>query len=408
MASATSFCPECGTENAAEAVQCTACGRSLDAMAELERAGKVVRGRKLHGVVAATAAGICVGFVVLAWLFGLSLRLHSETTMVFNGENYVDVEMVIANAELWQVFSNLLGFAIAGLVAASVFGGRYLKEVLLGATAGLALQAMIWLVMAGGKLTGDLWIGGEGFVMRGPAPILLGQMLLLMLFSAMLAAFSGFVIRELITGKSECIHCHRGYAIRPKPPARCPHCDIEQTRDGVQWGWVLVFAAGGTLIWALVLAYLREPLGIALQCHASLGGEELTATCDAALANDDFTIFVTERSQTELAFWAIDQWHFIEVGAAWMFTAPVALMFAIKRGARASAAALIPTLWLLASFVVMVVFADLGGNQSGFVFLMRLQVMALVFWGVAGALGLALAYKLRFRSETAYLDEIDG
>lgn len=408
MASATSFCPECGTENSADAVKCTACGRNLDAMTELERAGKVVRGRKLRGSVAATAAGICVGFVLLAWLVGLSLRLSVETVMQFDGEQFRAVELLAADAGLWQVFGNMVGFAIAGLVAASVFGGRYLKEVLLGAAAGLALQSMIWLAMGRGHLTGDLWIVGEGFVMRGPAPILLTQMLLLMMFSAMLAAFSGFVIRELITGKSECVHCHRGYAIRPKPPARCPHCDVEQARDGVQWAWVLVFAAAGTLIWALVLAFLREPLGIALECRTSLGGDELSAACEAAWASDDFTIFVTERSRTELAFWAIDQWHFIEVGAAWMFTAPIALMFTIKRGARASAAALIPTLWLLASFVVMVVLADLGGSEQGFMFLMRLQVMALVIWGIAGALGLALAYKLRFRSETAYLDEIDG
>lgn len=376
-------------------------------MAELERAGKQVRGRKLHGVVAATAAGVCVGFVLLAGLIGLSLRLHVETVPSFDGEQFRSTELLVAKAGLWQMFGNVIGFALAGLVAASVFGGRYLKEVLLGATAGLALQSVIWLAMGRGHLGGDLWIVGEGFVMRGPAPILITQMLLLMLFSAMLAAFTGFVIRELITGKSVCVYCHRGYAIRPNPPARCPHCDVEQARDGVQWPWVLVFAAAGTLIWALILAFLREPLGIALQCSESLGGNDLSAACEAALRNDDFTIFFTERSRTNVAFWAIDQWHFLEVGAAWMFTAPVALMFTIKRGARASAAALIPTLWLLASFVVMVVLADLGGSEQGFVFLMRLQVMALVVWAAAGALGLALAYKLRFRSESAYLDEID-
>jgi len=168
-----------------------------------------------------------------------------------------------------------------------------------------------------------------------------------------------------------------------------------------------VFAAGGTLIWTLVLAFLREPLGIALQCHEQVGGEQLSAVCEAALRNDDFTIFFTQRSFTEVAYWAIDQGRFLEVGAAWMFTAPIALMFALKRGARASGAALIPTLWLLASFVVMVVLADLGGSEQGFLFLMRLQVLALVAWGVAGALGLALAYKLRFRNEAAFLDEIE-
>ncbi len=410
MPSATSFCPECGAENPGDASACSKCGRSLDAMVELERAGKLVRGRKLRRPVLATTAGVCVAFVLLAWVTGLSLSLGVETVMQFDGEQFRSVELLSAKAGLWQVFGSVVGFAVAGLIAASVFAGRYLKEIVLGACAGLAGQAAIWLVMierAGGSLGGDLWIVGEGFVMRGPAPVLLTQLLLMMMFGAVLAAFMSFVVRELITGKAVCVHCHRGHAIRPTAPARCPHCDAEQARDGVQWPWVVVFAGAGTLVWALVLTGLREPLGIALECHTTLGGAPLSLACDAALGDDDFTIFITERSRTELAYWAIDQWRFLEVGAAWMFTAPFAMMFAVKRGARASAAALIPTLWLLACFVVMVVLADLGGTEQGFLVLMRMQVLALVIWGAAGGLGLALAYKLRFRSASAYLDEIE-
>lgn len=410
MASATSFCPECGSENAGDAVRCAACGRSLDAMAELDRASHEIRGRALRGSVAATAAGVCVGLVVLAWLAGLSLQIESETLMRFDGEQLRAVEVLVAEASLGQVFGNVIAFALAGLVAASVFGGRYLKEVMLGATAGLALQAAIWLGMiatSGGKLAGDLAIVGEGFAMFGPAPVLLAQLLLMMLFAAMLAAFTGFVVRELVTGKSTCVHCHRAHAIRPKPPARCPHCDAEQARDGVQWAWVLVFAGGGVLVWSLLLAFLREPLGVALSCRTALGGPELSAACEAALRSPDMTVFFTERTSTSAAFWAVDQWRYLEIGAAWVFTTTLALALAVKRGGRASGAALIPSLWLLGSAAAMVSLGEVGRSEQGFVFLMRLQVLGLVLWGVAGSLGLALAIKLRFRDDKAFLAEIE-
>lgn len=410
MASATSFCPECGSENAGDAARCGSCGRSLDAMAELERASQTIRSRKLHGVVAATAAGVCVGFVVVLWLAGVSLSLATDTIMRFDGEGFRAVRLLVAQTSLARLFGSVLAFGLAGLVAASVFGGRYLKEVMLGAAAGLALQALVWLAMivrGGGSLGGDLAIVGEGFAVFGPAPVLIVQLLLMMFFAALLAAYAGFVVRELITGSSTCVHCHRKYAIRPKPPTRCPHCDVEQARDGVQWAWVLLFAGVAVLAWVLVLSLARELLGIAWTCTTSAGASALTPACEAALRNDDLTIFFTQRSATRVSFWAVDQWRYLEVGAAWVFTTTLALALVVKRGSRATAAASIPTLWLLGSAATMLALGGIGTTEAGFVFLMRLQVLGLVLWGIAGALGLALATKLRSRSEHAYLDEIE-
>lgn len=410
MANATSFCPECGSENAADAVRCRACGRSLDAMAELEREGRSIRARKLHGVVAATAAGVCVGFVLVMWLSGVSLSLGTDTILRFDGEGIREVRLLVARSSLARLFGSVLAFGLAGVVAAAVFGGRYLKEVLLGASAGLALQSLVWLAMivrSGASLGGDLAIVGEGFAVFGPAPVLFVQLLLMMLFAALLGGYAGFVVRELITGSSTCVHCHRKYSLRPTPPARCPHCDVEQARDGVQWAWVLLFAGVGVLAWALQLALARELVGIAWTCTASLGGPDWTPACEAALRNDDLTIFFTERSEARVSFWAVDQWRYLEVGAAWVFTTTLALTLVVKRGSRASGAALIPTLWLLGSATTMVALGGIGTTEAGFVFLMRLQVLGLVLWGIAGALGLALATTLRARSGRGYLDEIE-
>lgn len=398
-----SFCPECGAENLAGAPTCERCGRVLDPLAEVQRSTAPTR--KLNGVVVATVAGICLAAVLIAWLADLSMHLTVREVFRYDGERPVLVKVLASEAGLSQVFGVSLAFGFAGLVAALLFAGRYLREVVLGATTGIFAQFVIWLFMAraaGGRLRGDLWISGDGFVMRGPAPILLSQLLLLMLFTAMLFAFAGWIAREQLTAKATCVHCHTPYSLRPSAPVRCPKCDAEQDRDGVQWPWVMLVALLTSVVFALFVALLREPLGFALECHG-----KMSDACIAARGDEAYTIFVTSMTSNEFIFWAIDQWRYIGLSAVLMLAAPLGLTFVVKRGSRASAGALVPINWLLATFVVMVALGDLGGSDAGFIFLMRMQVLALFSWGAAGVVGVLIGDKLRFRKGSAYLDELD-
>jgi hypothetical protein len=400
----SSFCPECGTENSESAASCVRCGRVLDPLATVVRAASPAR--QLRGSVVATVAGICMVAVAFAWLLDLSLQLSVRDVVRFDGERLVAAKVLFSSAGLLEVFGIAGAFGVAGLVAALVFAGRYLREVVLGATAGVAVQFLLWLYMtraAGGQLRTDLWIVGEGFVMRGPAPILMAQLLLMMLFTALLFAFAGWIAREQLTGKATCVHCHTPYSLHPTPPVRCPKCDAEQDRDGVQWPWVMLVALVTSILFALVVALLREPLGFALECN----GSSISDACMKARSNDDYTIFVTSMGPDQFVFWAVDQWRYLEITAVLMLIAPLVLTFLVKRGSRASAGALVPINWLAATFVVMITLADLGGSEAGFIFLMRMQVLALFLWGVAGVIGVLVGDKLRFRKGSAYLDEID-
>lgn len=404
VSAGTSFCPECGSENHASAPTCVSCGRVLDPLATAVRASNPAR--KLHGAAVATVAGICMVAVVFAWMLELSLQLSVRDVVRFDGERLVAAKVLASSAGFAEVFGIAGAFGVAGLVAALVFAGRYLREVVLGAAAGVSVQFVLWLYMAraaGGQLRSDLWIVGEGFVMRGPAPILMTQLLLLMLFTAMLFAFVGWVAREQLSGKATCVHCHSAYPLRPTPPVRCPKCDAEQDRDGVQWPWVMLVVLITSILFALVVGLLREPLGFAFECH----GSSMSDACMKARGNDDYTIFVTSMRDREFVFWAVDQWRYLETTAVLMLLAPLLLTFLVKRGSRASAGALVPINWFAATFVMMISLADLGGSEAGFVFLMRMQVLALFVWSIAGVIGVLIGDKLRFRKGSAYLDELD-
>src|SRR5690606_37695497 len=157
--------------------------------------------------------------------------------------------------------------------------------------------------------------------------------------------------------------------------------------------WVMLVALVTSILFALVVALLREPLGFALECQ----GSSISEACMKARGNDDYTIFVTSMRRDAFTFWAIDRWRYLEVTGILMLLAPLALTFLLKRGSRASAGALVPINWLAASFVAMIVLADLGGSEAGFVFLLQMQVLALFSWTIAGVVGVLIGDKLRFR-----------
>ena len=399
----TLFCPECGTENPASAATCETCGRVVNPLAEADRA--TAPARKLHGNVVAVVAGICTVSVVFAWLLGLSLHLSVGEVLHFVEDEPVFTKVLAAEAKLSEVFGPALAFALAGAVAAGVFSGRYLREVVLGATAGIAAQFMIWMItirLIDGELASELWISGEGFVMRGPAPILLTQLLLAMLFAAITMSFAGWIVREQITGKATCVFCDKPHSIRPQAPVRCPSCDVELERDGVQWPWVMLVALVSAIAFAAYVKFGREPLGFAFECH-----RQLSDACKAARNDDGFALFITQFDARDTVVWAVNQGRYIGYGAILMFAAPLGLTFLVKRGSRASAGALIPINWLLATFVILISLGEIGTSEAGFIFLMRMQVLALFAWGAAGVVGVLIGDRVRYSSGTAYLDELD-
>jgi hypothetical protein len=390
------FCPECGAENSVAALSCHRCHRVLDPLADAVRSA--APRRALHGTVVAVVAGICVVAVVLAWLTDLSLQLEASThSELQRGLSYT-IQSIDAQAGLREVYGLAGGFALAGLVAALVFAGRYLREVVLGACAGLMAQALLWLIMTRGQLGGELSIYSDSFDLYGPAPILLGQILLTMLFATISFAFIGWTVREQLTGKATCVVCRTPYSLRPLPPARCPDCDAEQARDGVQWPWVMLIAAANAIVFALIVALLREPLGFALECDA----RALSDACKQARGDDSFTILGTGLRADGFEFWAVAKWRYLGATAPAMWIAPLAATFLVKRGSRASAGALVLINWLLATCVIMVLLRGIGGSEGGFVFLLKMQVIALFVWGGVGAIGVLIGDKIRFRNAEAF------
>ncbi|MGH1357108.1 MAG: hypothetical protein ACRBBS_18850, partial [Thalassovita sp.] len=157
-----------------------------------------------------------------------------------------------------------------------------------------------------------------------------------------------------------------------------------------------------TLCFAALVAFLREPLGFALECQG-----QMSQACIAARGDSSFTVFLTSMNDEAFVFWAVDMWRYIAVSAPFMLLAPLVLSLVVKRGSRASAGALIPINWLLASFVVLVVLSELGSSDAGFIYLVRMQVLALLCWGVVGVVAVVLGDKLRYRKGSAYLDELE-
>lgn len=421
--SGATFCPECGTENQAGLTHCQSCGYGLDPM--LEAQAQAAAHRPLRWPVFGLTAGIATAVVVLAWLTGLTVPLDVFEVPRFNAQegDWELVEVLGGAGTPTTVFASVIGFGLAGMIAAFVFQGRYLREVALGAAAAMALQGLLWLAtlfMSGGTLSYELWIEGRGFAMRGPGAILLGQMLLLHLFGAVVFAFASWIAVEQLTGKARCVHCHEQYSLRPQPPRRCPSCGAAQQRDGVQWGYVMIGSLVTMGLFILLVGPLGESLGIGMSCDPY----DLTDACREARKDGAWTIFQLavggeDRPSSgdlelqlfgmrpEVTWQLFHTYRYLGIVGGLMLIAPLVLSLLVPRGSRSSAGAMIVLNWFLVTFALLELWSDISSVDGGFVFLMRTQILALVAWGVAGFIGAMVGDRIRFSRGSAYLDEIE-
>ena len=162
------------------------------------------RTRQLNGAVMATVSGHLHGRRGDRVARGWSLQLTTRTVLRLEGERPVETLVLASSAGLAQVFGMAAGVRPGGAgrglaVRGSLPAGGRAR----GRRGGLRFNSACgcsWLGPRAGACACDLWITGDGFVMRGPAPILLTQLLLVMLFTAMLFAFAGWIAREQLTG----------------------------------------------------------------------------------------------------------------------------------------------------------------------------------------------------------------
>lgn len=419
MSTGATFCPECGTENPAGLTHCQACDFGLDPMLEAEEHG--APHRPMRWPVFGATAGIATVVVLLAWLTGLTVPLEVHEVPRFDAQkaDWELVEVLGGAASATRVFATVIGFGIAGLVTAFTFQGRYLREVTLGALAAMGLQGLLWLItilMNGGTLSYELWVEGDGFALRGPGAILLGQMLILHVFGAVTFAFASWIAIEQMTGKARCVHCHEQYSIRPSPPRRCPKCSAAQQRDGVQWGFVMIGALITMALFVLLVGPLGETVGIGLTCDPY----DMTEACDAARESGNWTTFQIANddgadedmvmfglARPDLTWHLFNTYRYLAVVGGLMLLAPLVLSLAVPRGSRPSAGAMIVLNWFLATFALMELWSVISSVDGGFVFLMRTQLLALIAWGVAGFVGAMAGDRIRFSRGWAYLDEIE-
>nr|MCH9684551.1 hypothetical protein [Deltaproteobacteria bacterium] len=278
----TVYCPECGTQNAEDMARCISCDHLLDPLAAAE--SRTAPPRAVHPQTLGMMAGIVVVMLLAMTAAGLSFSMKvlpapisledsartlqqlvsddeidgreaasimvslrsAETAraMVDSSTGFrteeqvaaekrmrpVDQSMVLGFGSVMGFVFPLLAFGLAALFVAAVQRPRRVREIVLGAAAGVVVQLLIWLIQADFSVSaifsGELVMLASNLGFAGSPIMLVGMTLVLgVATSAVLGLATWFALEEL-TGVAGCAHCGHRFSVRPHAPSECAKCKV--------------------------------------------------------------------------------------------------------------------------------------------------------------------------------------
>ncbi|MBI5498660.1 MAG: zinc ribbon domain-containing protein [Deltaproteobacteria bacterium] len=439
---ATSFCPSCGAENPDGTAICGSCGVAMDA----DRRAATRRAPPLRWA----AVGVCVAAIALpvtltqlvpplrALAFRAVPETHVEGAVPFSdreadvlrrmaartGRSVEEeissfggpklVRSPVARGGMSRVLWPAMFFFAGGALAALLSRRRIGREAAVAGGLACAVQLGLWFQALGWKpslLFGrSLYAVSAQAVQQMPAAFFL--MVLVVFFWAATVAGATFTarVREWVTRKGTCLDCGRDFPARPAPGA-CPSCHAPIQGSRVGWGYVLAGVAGTVALFSMMLTLL----GPALRFYDRCTLDEPTPCCRAAIKD------LGTRRQVESSSWrlyamrtgseqdrkteavVVHTWRY----ALWLslafVPAPLFLAWRLQRGGLASAGVSIFLGWLAATATALIAFR-LGAFEGAFVESLRLHMVDLIPWSIAGTAGAMVGNRLRgvgIRDETA-------
>ncbi|MBI5490106.1 MAG: zinc-ribbon domain-containing protein [Deltaproteobacteria bacterium] len=430
---ATSFCPSCGEENPDDAAICGSCGVAMDA----DRRAETRRAPPLRWA----AIGVCVALIAVPVtltqlvppLRFLAFRAVPEThvegavpfsdreadvlrRMAARAGRSVEEELSslggaklvrspVARGGMSRVLWPALFFFAGGAGAALLFRRRLGREAAIAGGLACAVHVALWVQALGWKpslLFGrSLYAVSTQTVQQMPAAFFLMVLVVLFWAATVAGATSAARVREWVTRKGTCVDCGRDFPARPLPLA-CPSCHAPIQRSRVGWGYVLAGVAGTVALFSMMLVLL----GPALRFYDRCAPDEPTPCCKAAIKD------LGTRRQVESSSWRLyatraDPEHDRKVEAVVMHTwryalwlslafipAPLLLAWRLPRGGLASAGVSILLGWLAATATALIVFR-LGAFEGAFVESLRLHLVYVIPWSIAGTAGAAIGNRLR-------------
>lgn len=462
----TQFCPACGHENPDFLPNCESCGARVDVQSEGDVARAPIRWN-IVGILAillfagVAAATFIPGLRDLRFEVKPTVRLKNpgdvlklsfvelkalneahrggdvrglKKVLDKHGIAYADILLSRDGAArtLWLA----LWFLLIGLIGAAAFRRRIGRELGMAVFLAVLLQVVFWLRMCGFSLSsafgsqllivkGDFFKGDFVSTIAAPSAFFFFCLAIIQFVGAQAAAALVTAVVERVAKKESCLHCNEAYPNNPTPPA-CPHCRVMIRRPTFQWSWVFVVALATAWLFSLGLKYGGAPLKFYYYCAESKS-KELSATCKDAIAlyneavrkdseymagrrrvaDVPYQLFI-ERSRTgadwRRSFVMVHPWKYIGFLAPLFMIGPFLLGWRLRSGSLQSAGASIPINWLAAT-VVAFLFFGFAGYEGAFVAAMRMHMLALLGWGVAGFVGALVGYRVGSASRLAADDE---
>lgn len=327
-----------------------------------------------------------------------------------------------------------LFFALAAALLTLLTRRRIGREIGLASLVGIVVQIVFWIGAQGwnlaalvaqlhitkGAVDGSA-ISASNIVM--PMVAFIAFVGVTYWLCAQASAALAQVVIERVTRKSSCLACGKHYANKPLPRA-CPSCGVGVSHARLNWSWILVAVAATAWLYFLAMTYGSGPLGVYHKCDL----KKLSDRCQTALKayRSDVlkdTEYVARRKRSPDTAWnyyrnihsvqnrnqfiLLHTTKYVGYWALLFFFAPFFLAWRLGGKGLQSAGISIPLSWGAAMMIGFLFFEMAAYTQTAFVLSMRLHMIALFGWGVAGFLGAMLGYKLGSRGGADLLADLD-
>ncbi|MCA9519531.1 MAG: zinc ribbon domain-containing protein [Myxococcales bacterium] len=451
----TQFCPACGHENPDFLPNCESCGARIDVQSEVDFPRAPIRWN-LVGLLSIVlfcglgALAFIPGLRDFRFEVKPTLRLakpsevlklsFAELKTLNDGHRSGDVksmkrvldkhgiiylDILLSRDGVGRTLWAALWFALVGLFGTLVFRRRIGRELGLAVFFSVILQAVFWLRMSGFSvgsafgsqlmiIKGDFLKGDFVSTIAAPSLFFVFCVAIMQFVAAQSMSALATAVIERVRRKDNCLHCGEDYPNNPTPPA-CPHCRVMVRQPTYQWSWVFVVALATAWLFSLGLKYGGSPLKFYYHCAESKQ-TKLSATCQEAIglyntsvradkeymagrrkrADVPYHLFIGRSKQGDSwkrSFVLVHPWKYIAFLAPLFMIGPFLLGWRLRGGALQSAGLAIPVNWLAATIVAFLFFG-FAGYEGAFVAAMRMHMLALLGWGVAGFVGALIGYRL--------------
>jgi hypothetical protein len=301
----------------------------------------------------------------------------------------------------------VLLFAVGAGIVGGLARRRIIREIFFAGIIISLVQLFFWILQSDGgfkmALTSPVYIESTTSLTVMPPSLMFVMVAILCLLVGMAFASVGKMVGQQITGQMVCYSCDRVFPIQAKGPRKCPSCGTSELESRINWSWVGLGVTSTICLFYIFIRFLGAPLGFYWMCDYANPSEscrEGHAVLEKAEIEQSSSVYhwrkmdPDEDKKGEGVI--IHSWKYMLFPSVIFFIAPFLMALLSRKSNLMTPGMAVFLNWIGATFVAFL-FLGFAKFEGVFMVSMRLHLLAVFPWCIAGLVGALLGQRLSSR-----------